>query len=235
MRTIRLRAALAGAGLAAFAGLAIGVVVPRHISNEASIGATVRKYILAHPEIISEALERLRIGSDRAAIETPFPGASAGNAQGDVTLVVFTDYNCPYCRATAGELDRLIASDPKLLVIWRELPVLGPESETAAIAALAAARQNKYPAFHRALFAGNHPDQAGITAAARSAKLDPARFANDRAAPEVAQEISGNLALARRLQITGTPFFVIGNHTYEGAIGYDALRAAITAARKTET
>lgn len=233
-RAIHWRTALTGISVGALAGLALSAAIPRVEPGEAAIGAIVRRYILAHPEIIPEALERLRIAPERAAIQTPFAGAWAGAANGDVTVTVFTDYNCPYCRATAPELDRMLAADPKLKIVWREMPVLGPDSEVAASAALAAARQNKYAAFHRALFAGNHPDEAGITTAARSAALDMDRFARDRSSPAVAQEVASNLALARRLQIQATPYFVIGNHSYEGAIGYDALAKAVAAARQPD-
>jgi len=147
---------------------------------------------------------------------------------------MFSDYNCPYCRATAPEIDRLLAADPKLKVVWREMPVLGPDSDAAAAAALAAAKQGKYLAFHRALFSGNHPDQNGVATAAKAAGLDPGKFAADRAASDVQAEITANLALARRLQIGATPFFVIGNRTYEGAIGHDALARAIAEARQDD-
>ena len=226
--------ALVGMAAACALGLAIGATVPQTKSEDAAFGKRVRAYILAHPEIIAEAAERLRIAPERTAIEAPFPGATAGNPNGDVTLVMFSDYNCPYCRATAPEIDRLLAADPKLKVVWREMPVLGPDSDAAAAAALAAAKQGKYLAFHRALFSGNHPDQNGVAAAAKAAGLDPGKFAADRAAPDVQAEITANLALARRLQIGATPFFVIGNRTFEGAIGHDALARAIAEARQDD-
>ena len=231
---IRRTTALAGIAAACALGLAIGAVVPKTKSEDVAFGKRVRAYILAHPEIIAEAAERLRIAPERTAIETPFQGATAGNPKGDVTLVMFSDYNCPYCRATAPEIDRLLAADPRLKVVWREMPVLGPDSDAAAAAALAAAKQGKYLAFHRALFGGNHPDQNGVAAAAKAAGLDPGKFAADRTAPDVQAEITANLALARRLQIAATPFFVIGNRTYEGAIGHDALARAITEARQDD-
>jgi len=229
-RRIRLRAAAVGMAVTCAIGLAIGA---HWLSrpDDAAFGKKVRSYILSHPEIIAEAAERLRIAPYQAAIETPFAGASAGNPNGDVTLVVFTDYNCPYCRASSPEIDRLLASDPQLRVVWREMPVLGPDSEMAAAAALAAARQGKYLAFHRALFAGGHPDKDGVTAAARSADIVPASLTAGAKAPEVQAEIRTNLTLARAMQITATPFFVIGHRTYEGAIGYSRLQQAVAAAR----
>lgn len=233
-RGVRAWTALAGVVLAGLGGLVIGAAAPQALPDDAAVGAMVRRYIQAHPEIISAALERLRIAPERAAIETPFAGAWAGNPKGDVTLVIFSDYNCPYCKATAPEIDRLLAADPKLKAVWREMPVLGPQSDTAARAALAAARQDKYVAFHRALFGGNRPGKPAIAAAARIAGLDQGRFMADQGSAAVAGEIMANLGLARRLEITATPFFVIGNQTHEGAIGYDALAAAVAKARRGE-
>lgn len=229
-RPIRLWAAAAGIVLACVIGLWLGAHAPAR-SDDTAFGKKVRAYILAHPQIVAEAAERLRIEPVRGAVETPFPGAWAGNPQGDVTVVMFTDYNCPYCRASAPEIDRLLASDPKVKVVWREMPVLGPGSDEAAAAALAAARQGKYLAFHRALFAGGHPDQNGIAAAAKAVGIVPASLLAGAKNPEVQAEIAANIGIARRLGVSATPFFVIGNRTHEGAMGYDAIAAAVAEAR----
>jgi protein-disulfide isomerase len=213
---------------------AIGFAVGLHAlgdPGDAAFGTRVRAYILGHPEIVREAAEKLRIAPYRTAIETPYAGAWAGNPGGDVTMVVFTDYNCPYCRATTPEIDRLLASDPKLKVVWREMPVLGPGSDAAAAAALAAARLGRYYPFHRALFSGGHPDAGGIAAAAKVAGIVPGSLAAGSKSPAVQAEIQSNLELARALQIGATPFFVIGNHTIQGAVGYDRLAAAVAAVR----
>lgn len=211
-------------------GLAIGTLLPEKASDP-QFGARVRAYIMAHPEIVRDAAEKLRIAPVRAMIETPFAGAWTGNPKGDVTMVVFTDYYCPHCRAVSPEIDRLLAIDPKLKVVWREMPVLGPGSDVAAAAALAAARLGKYYLFHRALFSGGRPDGQGIAAAAKAAGLSPASLTAGSTAPEVVREIQTNLAIARALSIDGTPFFVIGNRTYEGEISYDRLVQAVEDAR----
>jgi protein-disulfide isomerase len=147
---------------------------------------------------------------------------------------MFTDYNCPYCRASTPEIERLLASDPKVKVVWREMPVLGPSSDEAAAVALAAARQGKYLPFHHALFSGGHPDQNGIAAAARNVGLLPASLIAGGKSPEVRAEIATNLDIARRLGIGATPFFLIGNRTHEGAMGYDSLAAAVEEARSED-
>ena len=212
----------------------LGFVMGMRLSGRADdeqFGARVRGYIMAHPEIVRDAAEKLRLAPLRAAIETPFAGAWAGNPHGDVTMVVFTDYYCPHCRAVSPTIDRLLARDPKLRLVWREMPILGPGSAIAAAAALAAARQGKYYPFHRALFSGRRPDDAGIAAAAEAAGLIPTSLAADSKAPEIGREIQTNLAIARALSVEGTPFFVIGNRAYQGEIGYDRLAQAVADAR----
>ena len=227
-RPIRLWAAAAGIALACAIGLLLGM---HSRPDDAAFGRRVHRYILAHPEVVAEAAEELRLAPVRALVETPFADAWAGNPHGDVTLVMFTDYNCPYCRASAPEIDRLLASDPKVKVVWREMPVLGPGSDQAAAAALAAAKAGKYRAFHSALFSGGHPDKDGIAAAARAVGLSPDCLVAGGKAPEVQAEIATNLSIAHRLGISATPFFIIGNRTHEGALDYDALAAAVAEAR----
>ena len=117
----------------------------------------VRDYILAHPEIIPEALQLLQerqlakaIDDNRAAYETPFAGAWAGDKDGDVVLVEFFDYACGFCRKSNPDIERLLKEDEKLKVVWRELPVLSPESELAAHASLAAANEGDFREIGRA-------------------------------------------------------------------------------------
>lgn len=197
-------------------------------------GADVRGYLLAHPEVIPEAMKRLEVNGtaklvadNRRAIETPFAGAWAGNPRGDVTLVMFTDYACGYCRQSAPDVERLLREDRRLKVVWRELPVLGPESVAAARAALGAAAAGRYLPFHRAMFASGRPGADTIRAALAQANVG-------QPAPDVRvdREIEANLALAGRLGITGTPTFVAGDRLLTGAVGYDALRDAVLAARR---
>ncbi len=243
MKQIARRWALAGIGLAGLGGAALGAVVTGSpvvgTSDKAAIEAVVRDYILAHPEIIPEAMDRLHeretakaIVADRKGIETPFAGAWAGNPNGDVTLVMFTDYSCGFCRASAPEIDKLLAEDPKLKVVWREIPVLGPQSEVAARVALAAAKQGRYLPFHRAVFLDGHPDQAHLSATGKAVGLDQGRLAADSKSADIAHEIDANIAIAQRIGVSGTPAFVIGDKMLSGAVGHDALAKAIADARK---
>ncbi|MGE0773639.1 MAG: DsbA family protein [Sphingomonadaceae bacterium] len=199
--------------------------------------AIVRDYILAHPEILPEAMKRLQakesgqlVARHRPALETPFEGAWAGAQNGDVTLVMFTDYSCGYCRASAADVDRLLADDKKLKVVWREIPILGPGSEAASRAALAAAQQGRYLDFHRRMFAAGPPDEDRIARVLDETGVSPAA-GQDRA--QIGEEIENNLSLARDLGMTGTPTFVIEDQVLQGAVGYDALKDAIAKARKS--
>lgn len=202
-------------------------------ADKARIEHVVREYVLANPELIPQAMQKLQeresaraIGGDRARIETPYAGASIGNPQGDVTLVEFFDYNCGYCRASLPTLRELVAADPKLRVVFRELPILSDESRDAARASLAAASQGKFPAFHDALYAAGPVSPQSIAATARTAGVDLSKVPDDADA-----EIAGNLGLAGKLGITGTPTWVIGDKVLSGAQPLDKLQEAIAAAR----
>lgn len=196
----------------------------------------VHDYILTHPEILPEAMKRLQaretgllITNHRQALETPFGSAWAGAVKGDVTLVMFTDYSCGFCRASVADVDRLLATDKRLKVVWREIPILGPGSEAAAHVALQAAGQGRYIDFHRRMFAAGPPDQANIAQVQRASGITLATAANGN----IQRELENNLSLARTLGMTGTPTFVIGNRILQGAVGHQALKDAVAEARKT--
>jgi len=208
-------------------------------AKRAAIEGLVRAYILDHPEILPEAMDRLQVRETgerlkpvRAALETPFPGAVLGNPAGKVTLVEFTDFACTYCRGSVADINALIAANPDLKVVLRELPIIAPESEPAAKMALAAAAQGKYAAYHAAMFAGARPDAASIAAAATRAGLDLDAARTFARRPDVQQEIEHNLAFAHQLGISGTPAFAIGGQIIPGAVGKDKLQEAVDAARK---
>jgi len=164
-------------------------------------------------------------------IEAPFPGAILGNPDGKVTLVEFSDFACTYCRQSEADVAALIAANPDLRVVVRQLPILSEQSTVAARMGLAAARQGRYAAFHHAMYAAGRPDPVAIEAAARSAGLDMARAQRDAASAEVEKEIRGNLEFARQLGFNGTPSWVIGEEIHAGAVGREALAEAIAKAR----
>jgi protein-disulfide isomerase len=214
--------------IAALLGILIGAVAMAAFS-----GYFVRRYLLAHPEVIPEAMERLQsretasvVGRHRAALETPYHGAWAGAARPEVVLVELYDYACGFCRASNPHVEQLLREDPGLRVVWREFPVLGPDSEQAAVASLAAARAGRFKPFHDALFAAGRPTEATIAAARQAVGLGETELSD-----EARREIGRNMEIARAIGAQGTPTFIVGDRVLQGAVGYEALRDAIAAAR----
>lgn len=215
------------------AGAAIGAALMTFWS-----GQLVRSYLLEHPEVIPEAMQRLQaretssvVNTHRLALETPFAGAWAGAKDGDVVLVEFFDYACGYCRKSNPDVDRLLREDPKLKMVWRDWPVLGPDSETAAQVSLAAARQGRFKAFHDRMFALGRPSAATIAEAQQAAGIQAELVDKLKSSGTGQAELRRNHELARALSATGTPTFVVGDEILQGAVGYDRLKAAIATAR----
>lgn len=216
--------------------------IPKGDAGRAAIEKIVRDYILANPEIIPEAMTRLQsreasrmLASNRSEIETAFPGATAGNPKGDVAMVVFFDFACPYCKQGSADVERLLAEDKNLRVIYRDFPVLSPASEEAAMAALSAAQQGRYLRFHDAMFDGQgRVTRERTVATVRKAGLDEVRTARDLTAAPLKAEIKKNLDLGRALGLSGTPSYVVGDRVLSGAVGYEALKAAVAEARSAD-
>ncbi len=194
----------------------------------------VRKAMLENPTILVETADALRenqfapvLAANRAALETPFGSSWQGARNGDVTLVEFYDYACGYCKASLPVVARLVKEDPKLRVVYRDFPILGPESELAARMALGASKAGRFMAFHDALYEAGRPSQATLAKAAAAAGV-PAAVPSS---PEIDGELRNNFPLAQQLGATGTPLFIVGDKVLNGAVGYDALKEAIAAAR----
>lgn len=206
-------------------------------ADQARVETVVRDYVLDHPEIIPEAMDRLKrrenaklIAANRAAILEPFGNAWAGNPDGDVTLVEYFDYNCGYCRSSLPTIAELIRRDPKVRVIFREFPILSAESGTAARLSLAAADQGKFKAFHDALYAAGPVSEATLASAAKTAGLDMAKAA--AMAPRAETEIATNTAIAQRLGMTGTPSWIIGDKVVSAALPLEEIEKAVKEARE---
>jgi protein-disulfide isomerase len=201
--------------------------------------ALVRAYILENPEIITEAVQILqmreatnRLTAAGEQLRAPFPGAEFGNPKGDVTVVEFSDYNCGYCRSSVADVQKLIDADRNVRVVIREVPILSQTSRDAALWALAAAKQGKHKAFHDAMFGGARPDDQSIRAAAAKAGLNLPAAEKFAASREAATEVDRNLAMMQQIGVSGTPTFVVGDQILEGALGIEALKAAVEKARK---
>ena len=198
-------------------------------------GRIVRQGMRADPRILSETVEALRdqqyapvLAANRVALETPFASSWRGSAKPDVTLVEFYDYACPYCKSSNPHIDRLVREDKGLRVVYRELPILGPDSLTAARLALQASKAGRFQKFHDALWDAGRPAPETLNVAARAAGISTS-LQND---PAIEAELKRNFQLAGQLGATGTPLFIVGDRVMNSAVGYDALKQAIEAARK---
>jgi protein-disulfide isomerase len=157
-----------------------------------------------------------------------------GNPAGDVAIVEFFDYNCPYCRKVAGVLGELERTDANLRFVYKEFPILGPDSDFAARAALAAHRQGKYLEFHKALMTSRVvANQTTVLQIAETAGLDVERLQSDMDDPALASIVARNLALALALRIHSTPSFVIADRVYAGGGELADFQRVIDAARQS--
>lgn len=254
MRSILLAlcAALIGGG----ALLAVGTTKPSNVAvptatadagDKAAFGKRVRDYLIGNPEVLVEAMQEFerKQDSQRDAValkairqhkaellsdpDSPF----SGNANGDVIVVDFNDYQCPYCKRAHQAVKQVVAADGKVKVVYKDLPILGEPSRIAAFAALAAAKQGKHSALHDALmeFSGKL-DRARILEIAASVGLDVALLEKDMEDPKFKQLIDRNMALAGALGVRGTPAFVIGDQFVPGAVDAAALKQLIADARR---
>ena len=194
----------------------------------------VRQGLLADPKILPDAVDALRdaqyapvLDANRAALETPFGSSWKGAEKPDVTLVEFFDYACPYCKASNPVIERLLQEDKSVRVVYRELPILGPDSVTAARLSLAASKAGRFAQFHDALWAAGRPSAETLASASQSAGI-PAQPAESA---DIEAELKKNFELAGQLGATGTPLFIVGNRVINSAVSYEELKKAVEDAR----
>ena len=219
-------------------------------TQRGDIEAIVRNYLIAHPEVLEEAMAELSkrqsaaetakhaaaVANNSDAIFNSPRNVTVGNKDGDVTFVEFFDYNCGYCKRAMMDMMELMKSDPKLKVVLKEFPVLGPGSTEAAKVAVAVRMQDKtgkkYLEFHQKLLGGRgQVDKAKALAAAKEIGLDMARLDKDLKSDEIGKTLEESMKLAEALGLNGTPSYVIGNDVVIGAVGLDALGRKVEAAR----
>ncbi|RMD94875.1 MAG: DsbA family protein [Alphaproteobacteria bacterium] len=236
------------AALACLLGL-LGAAVPAARAQEALDAAQVKKLaleaILENPEIIVQAIDILRareaeaqtaqaqaaLAANREALFADANAPEIGNPEGDVTIVEFFDYNCPYCRRAAPEVAEVLESDGNIRLVYREWPILSQDSLDAARVALAVREQGRYGAFHDALM--SLPRATGETALnlAQEMGYDMERLKADMERGEIAAHIARSRQLAQALGFTGTPSFVVGNQLVPGFVQADQLREIVATAR----
>ncbi|MEX2616510.1 MAG: DsbA family protein [Alphaproteobacteria bacterium] len=239
----RARQAALAVAVLAFAAPAVADIVGE---DKKAIEEIVHQYILENPEIIAEAIDRLRERERIAQAEAQRRAMIAlgpkiydnpqtpemGNAKGDVTVVEFFDYQCGYCKQVFPTFMNVLNSDRNIRVLWKELPILGPVSVFASRAAMAADKQGKYFEYHVALMEmKGRLTEDRVMETAHAVGLDMKRLIADMASPAIEQYLSETLELAQSLGINGTPAFLIGDQLVPGAVGEDKLRELIALAR----
>lgn len=205
----------------------------------------VRDYLLKNPSIIREAMQALQIREAKekqertadnikalekeifSSPDTP----TAGNSKGDVSIAVFFDYNCGYCKKSLPALKELLAKDPSIRIVYKELPILSPQSQFAARAALAAHRQGKYIEFHEALIETVEISEEVIKSISDRLGLDYLTLQKDMNDPKINESINNNHLLANALEINGTPAYIVGEQIIPGAVDSDALAKIVSTER----
>jgi len=252
-RIVHMRLRILAATLAAMlalGGIAASASAQQNetLTDRAKTEQIIHDYLLAHPEVIIEAVEKYQKQQEQASaqkqaqalvdrrdelLHTPADPV-IGNPNGDVTIVEFFDYRCPYCKSVAAGFIDLYDKDGKVRLVLKEFPILGPESEFASKAALASQKQGKYREFHLAMmtFKGKMTDD-DVRNLAKQVGLDVAKLEQDMKDPAIADTINRNYALAEALGIKGTPAFIVGNELVPGAITADEMQKRIAALRNT--
>lgn len=249
---MRLRFLLISLVLLASVGAALGLAVlslpsRQDVAGQMSFDQKVRNYLISNPEVFTEAAQILRKRSDRQRVTQRKRSLAAlkrvlraprglpvlGNAKGDVTVVEFFDYRCPYCKRSLDVLRRLVSDDPNLRLVFKEFPILGPESVYASRMAIASRAQGKYLELHNALMSHRGQfDRKSLFDIARGVGLDIDRLGADMRKPWVGAMIKEARFLADRLAITGTPALIIGDEVVPGYADLVTLKTLVLEARR---
>jgi protein-disulfide isomerase len=249
--TINTKILIATAALLASPALAPAQAQTFTADQRQEIGAIVKEYLLANPEVMQDVMaemekrqqaaenekHRAAVAENKATLFSSPHQVVLGNPQGNVTMVEFFDYNCGFCKRAMSDMFDLIKTDSNLKFVLKEFPVLGEGSVEAARVAVAARMQDttgkKYVEFHQKLLgARGAADKMRALAVAKEVGFDMARIEKDMNSDEVKKTIDENLKLAEALGVNGTPSYVVGEEVVIGAVGIDTLREKIAAERK---
>lgn len=231
-----------------FATMLPGMALSQDVSDD-RIKALIAETLRDNPELILEALQALEarqaeaeaaaaaavLTNERALLERDPNAPVLGNPDGDVTVVEFFDYNCPYCKRAMPEIDALLAQDGQIRLVLREWPILSEGSALAARAALAARKQGKYPEMHDALMNMRGKLEADtVMRIAGEVGLDLEKLKADMQSPEVEEHIATSMRLADALGFNGIPAFIVGDQLIPGFVEKAQLAEAVASARQTE-
>jgi protein-disulfide isomerase len=211
-----------------------------------AVNKLVHDYLMSNPKVLTEAIEHAQdaakeeadrqqqaeIVNRREELENDPTSPVLGDAKGDVTIVEFFDYRCPYCKASAPNVEALLAQDKKVRLVLKDFPILGKESTFASRIALAVKTHGKYAEFYRTLFSlkGN-VDEATTLETVKMIGLDPEQIKKEADSSEIDDELKHNFDLAKAINIEGTPAFFIGETMTPGAVTLDVLKEQIAAQR----
>ncbi len=245
-RTAAFAAAIACAAFVLRAPAIAQDASPFSEAEKEAIGEIIRDYLVANPEVMIEVMDALdaqeaerdrvetaaAIAKHREALENDGYSYVAGNPDGEITVVEFFDYRCPYCKQSAEDVKEIIRKHDDVRLVLKEFPVLGPESRVASRAAIAAIPQDRYLAFHFAMLENEGTlDEERIMEIAEDVGLDTERLARDMESARIEEIIKTNREIAFDIGVRGTPAYVIGDTLVPGAAPLEEIEARIDEAR----
>lgn len=216
-------------------------------ADKTAIQKIVKDYLLKNPEVIREALIELErrtaeaeknkqkklLAENQELLTNEKYAHIAGNKNGDITVVEFFDYNCPYCRQALTDIMKLMEADKNVRVVLKEYPILGKASTTAAMAALASRKQGKYMEFHTALLsAKGRINDEQITKIAKSVGLDVEKLKKDMKSADVIEAHKKNMEVGHKLGINGTPTFIFNDQVIPQVLPFEAMKQLVARIRK---
>ena len=221
---------------------------PFDLEQTQAVHKIIEHYLLENPKIVMDAAEAYRVQQEQeqqqqaqTAIEdnmdvlTHSEAPSIGPADASVTVVEFFDYNCGYCKRALPDVQKAVEADKDVRFVFKEMPILGPTSQTAAEWALAAHKQGKYFEYHSALMEFRGPkEEAQLAKIATDLGLDVEKMKQDAKSDDIQKLLEEDINLAQKIGISGTPAFIINGELYGGYLGEDGLQAAIDKARASQ-
>jgi protein-disulfide isomerase len=214
--------------------------------QRAAMQDVIRNFILDNPEVLMESVNRFRdkeqqkkeessvkVLKENMSFLTNGKHPQIGNPKGDITVVEFFDYNCGYCKHALKSVQELTEKDKNVKVLFMEFPILSPTSAVASKWAVAANMQGKYWEFHQATLESTAPkDDENLAKIAKSVGMDVEKAKKDAAGKEVEDYMASVKAFGEKLNVTGTPAFIVGQQIVRGYIEYPAFQTIINDERK---